>query len=376
MEKSIIDLIEISRYYGSNTDYIVGGGGNTSYKDDRYLWIKASGYALATITEDGFAKLDRKKMHVIATKEYDKDPHIREEQVKDDLMASNADPDFIRRPSVEASLHELINYPFVVHTHPALVNSLMCSNNAEQMTNELFGKDILFIPYVDPGYILYKKISEELASFREKYHKEPAMIFLQNHGVFVGAESIEEIRILYDNIFEKIRYEVEEVLSVVDKEVSDDLVTCGELVNDALGGNMIIKARINTLIGRFVKEKSSIEEIFYPFIPDGIVYCRTHPLVIHEEDNVNIELITSRINEYRNKYRCNPRIVLMEGQGMIGIEENEMAVDLVLDMFEDAMNIALNTKYFGGSHFMDPDSIRFIEDWEVEKYRRQLSTKA
>jgi len=352
MESAIIDLIEISRYYGRNKAFIIGGGGNTSYKNDELLWVKASGYAMSVITEDGFARLDRKKMHIVATKKYDKDPHTREEQVKDDLLASNADPDFIRRPSVEASLHELINFPFVVHTHPALVNSLMCSMDAEKSTYELFGEEVLFIPYVDPGYILYKKISDELTAFRKKFNKEPAIIFLQNHGVFVGAETISEIKAIYSMIFEKISCQVEEVLAVVEEEVPVPLKSVQNVIKDTLGGDMVIKARTNTLIRRFVRDDTSIAEVYDPFIPDGIVYCRTHPLVIKEHDEVSTKTVSSKI------------------------DENEKAVDLVLDMFEDAMNIALNTKYFGGSHFMEPDSIKFIEDWEVEKYRRQLSTKA
>ena len=36
------------------------------------------------------------------------------------------------RPSVETSMHEIINYPFVVHTHPTLVNAITCANKAEE----------------------------------------------------------------------------------------------------------------------------------------------------------------------------------------------------------------------------------------------------
>jgi rhamnose utilization protein RhaD (predicted bifunctional aldolase and dehydrogenase) len=51
----IDQLIEISRFYGRDSRYVIAGGGNTSYKDASTLWVKASGSSLATITEDGFA---------------------------------------------------------------------------------------------------------------------------------------------------------------------------------------------------------------------------------------------------------------------------------------------------------------------------------
>ena len=43
MKPEIKELIEISKYYGSNKDYVIAGGGNTSFKDDETIWIKASG---------------------------------------------------------------------------------------------------------------------------------------------------------------------------------------------------------------------------------------------------------------------------------------------------------------------------------------------
>ena len=52
-------LIEMSRRYGGNPDYVLAGGGNTSFKDGGVLYVKASGYALKEIDESGFAKMDR-----------------------------------------------------------------------------------------------------------------------------------------------------------------------------------------------------------------------------------------------------------------------------------------------------------------------------
>ena len=142
--KEIEQLIEISQKYGKDSRYVIAGGGNTSYKNEEKLWVKASGCALATITEDGFAVLDRKKLNVISEKTYSSDTATREEEVKNDLAAACLTKD--RRPSVETSMHNALSASFIVHLHPTMVNGLMCAQNAEAKTAELFGNDAVYVP--------------------------------------------------------------------------------------------------------------------------------------------------------------------------------------------------------------------------------------
>ena len=141
--QEIIELIAVSRYYGRDSRYVIAGGGNTSFKTNEKLWVKASGSALATIDEEGFAVLDREKLKCISEKEYSNDSSEREEQVKNDLAAATLTKG--KRPSVETSMHNIINYAYVVHLHPTLVNALMCAQNAVEELKKLFGEQALFI---------------------------------------------------------------------------------------------------------------------------------------------------------------------------------------------------------------------------------------
>ncbi|MBO4557478.1 MAG: class II aldolase/adducin family protein, partial [Bacteroidales bacterium] len=77
--KEIEQLVEVSRRYGADSRFVIAGGGNTSYKDNERLWVKASGHALATIGEDGFAVLDRALLNKMGEKVYSSDPAEREE---------------------------------------------------------------------------------------------------------------------------------------------------------------------------------------------------------------------------------------------------------------------------------------------------------
>ena len=77
MKPEIIELIEISKYYGTNKDFVIAGGGNTSFKNDETIWIKASGQSLALLNEDGLVALNRQKLQTISTSTYSDDPVVR-----------------------------------------------------------------------------------------------------------------------------------------------------------------------------------------------------------------------------------------------------------------------------------------------------------
>ncbi|MDO9153393.1 MAG: class II aldolase/adducin family protein, partial [Paludibacter sp.] len=197
----IQQLIEISQFYGRDSRFVIAGGGNTSYKNAEKIWVKASGSSLATITQDGFAVMDRAKLNLMSDKTYSTNAAEREEEVKNDLAAATLTKG--KRPSVETSMHNIIDFAFVVHLHPTLVNGLMCAQLSESefsglaKLTELFGEKNVFIPYTDPGYVLFKKVEEKIIEYRKKYSEKPQIIWLQNHGIFVAANSIVEVKVLY-----------------------------------------------------------------------------------------------------------------------------------------------------------------------------------
>jgi len=68
------DLLSISRHYGSDPGFLLAGGGNSSYKTEEHLYIKASGVSLSEIGEGGFVKLRRERLAAMWNREYPKDP--------------------------------------------------------------------------------------------------------------------------------------------------------------------------------------------------------------------------------------------------------------------------------------------------------------
>lgn len=370
----IENLIEISRYYGVDSRFVIAGGGNTSFKNAERLWVKASGSSLATITEEGFAVLDREKLSVLSQRTYSADSAEREEQVKNDL--SNACISKGKRPSVETSMHNAIGFSYVVHLHPTLVNGLMCSNNAERDLRKLFGEKALYIPYTDPGYVLFKVVEDSIAAHRKAFGEEPSVIWLQNHGIFVAADSIDEIKTLYAAIIETLERAIAKPLPNEARALSPSITQTIPGLRMILsgGGLKTLKVRTNALVEFFSDSEANQARIARPFTPDAIVYCKSNVVFINEADPEAILAHAAKeVPAFLDKYGYLPKVIVIKGIGLVAVGDNAAQCDVILDVFEDAMKIAYLAASFGGEHPMTQAQIDFIDNWEVENYRRAVA---
>ena len=362
-------LISVSRYYGDNPDFVIAGGGNTSYKDDDAIWIKASGIPLAGISEDGFVSLSRKKLSLIESDTFSEDETLREEEVKAMMKQAIISPQNLR-PSVETSLHNLIGYTFVVHTHPTLVNGVMCANDAAAEVGKRFGDRALLVEYTDPGYILFKKLQERIANYRAVYGRVPQIIFLQNHGVFVGADSVKEIKELYQEIDGKISEG--EDLSLPSSETSTFETPVSEAIAAYFSSRSLLSRSVNCdLISHFTLNKAAMDKVARPFSPDIIVYCKSRYLFL--ERDVKPGEVKELIEQFESRHGYSPKVILKEKGGLCVVEENEKSLQIVEEVYLDLMKISYLSEQFGGPHFMTPGQISFIENWEIEQYRRKVA---
>lgn len=370
------ELIEISRYYGRDKNYTLAGGGNTSYKNSEFIWIKASGAELATITEDGFAQLFRDKVQIVGEKKYSEDPQQREVEVKSDLIAANAFPEKGKRPSVETSFHEVIEYAYVIHMHPTLTNALMCAQHAADETRRLFGDDVMYIPYA-PGYALFMMVKSALADYRKKYKRDPHIIFLENHGVFVSADTTAEIRKLYAHITETIRSELNNYEEFESLEVPDEASGYLPVIRMLLSGEKPKTALMHnsTLYRHFDQSADAFQKAGLPFTPDMIVYCKAAYMYIEENKNAAsvLESFRKQLPGFISAHGYPPKIIVVRDHGIIAVEDNAASASTALEVYEDLLKISYFSDSFGGPHFMTPDEIAFVDNWEVENYRRSIS---
>jgi rhamnose utilization protein RhaD (predicted bifunctional aldolase and dehydrogenase) len=362
-------LVNISQYYGNNPAYIIAGGGNTSYKNSEKLYIKASGISLATIDLDGFVIMSRDKLGAMEDKVYSEDSVSREEEVKKDMMNAIISPESLR-PSVETSLHNLIGYSYIIHTHPTTINALMCANDARVEIEERFGSEALYVEYTDPGYILFKKLRDQMIDYRNQFGTDPKIIFLQNHGIFVGANSAQEVKAIYDSVESRIRerknfYLPEGGIEGYESKASD-------VVSEHYASrNLVSKAYRSSLVDHFSAGLSQYQKISHPFTPDIIVYCKSKYLFL--EKGIGAEAIAKKLAAFEEAHGYYPKVIVEEMAGLIIVEENEKSINTVLEVFYDMLKISYLSEQYGGPHFMTDEQISFIDNWEVENYRRSVA---
>lgn len=358
---SLTIISELSRKYGANPAYVLAGGGNTSYKDEQYLYVKPSGVALASITENDFVKMDRARLRScfelgeFATKDE------REAAVKKQMEYSVVSSSL--RPSVEAPMHEIMPFTYIVHMHPGLVNGMTCANDGKAWCEKLF-PDALWVDYCDPGFVLAKTVYDACAEYKKAKGCDAKVIFLQNHGVFVGGNSAEEIDSAYAQIMEKLAARCAEVNIDTNPVVAgagnlDTVMEVAPILRSLLAENGVVT----------VTSSSSFTIPGGPLTPDHLVYAKAFGLSC---DNITDEAVA----QFKTTRGYLPRMVEIPGKAAFFAGKNKNAADTVLALALNGAYIEKIAAAFGGVHYLTDSQREFIENWEVESYRAKVAAGA
>lgn len=171
------DFINISNDIGNKPEYIQSGGGNTSYKENGILYVKASGTLLKNMSiNSGIAEIDLDKLN----------KYLRTPDNDANFFASTIQSYCLnnQKPSIETGLHAIIPNKYVIHSHSVYANVVMCAVDATKILDDIFGKDYVFVPYAAPGVELIRQ-------YLDVYNRNSdcKVIFLQNHGVVTFNDS-------------------------------------------------------------------------------------------------------------------------------------------------------------------------------------------
>jgi len=202
--QGINELIKISHYAAANIGYIQGGGGNTSVKlDDHTMAVKASGCKLSQMGPlEGYVVVDYKKIkEYFATADSTHADFDSEsgKQLQQSILLQEGLKEL--RPSVEAGFHSVLK-TYVIHTHSVYANLLCCSKEGKALATQLFESiSYLWLPYVDPGAKLTLTISDAIRDFG----RIPDVIFMENHGVIVTADTADDAIELHEKVNTLIR---------------------------------------------------------------------------------------------------------------------------------------------------------------------------
>jgi rhamnose utilization protein RhaD (predicted bifunctional aldolase and dehydrogenase) len=199
-DPALRQIVALSRALGDPArDLAILGEGNTSLRTGRgRMLVKASGASLEAAADADFVELGTAALIALLD-----DPAADDASVAGLFARTEAATG--RRPSVEAMLHavclELGGAEAVGHTHPVPVLALLCSPHAEALATQMLfpdqivvlGARPLFVPYVDPGLALARRVREDLEEHVRGHGEPPKAIYLGNHGLFALGRSPEHV---------------------------------------------------------------------------------------------------------------------------------------------------------------------------------------
>jgi len=366
---NLSNLINLSHKYGNDPDFVLAGGGNTSYKENGVLAVKGSGSSLATISDAQFVRMDIAALHTILQKNYPSQDAARESAALADMLAARLPGEEQKRPSVEAVLHALFPYSLVVHTHPYAVNALTCAADAKQTCTKLFGDSALWIELIKPGYVLSAVCSERFAAYAEKNGRFPQVVLLQNHGMFIAANTPDEIDSLTAQVMDILRQHINVKADFSAVQADGNTV---ETISATLkqvyapDGRATASFFTNTEIQKLVRNEHTMRPLMRPLTPDHIVYCRHVPLFAHTKQD-----LAEKFAQYTAEHGFSPKIVAMQNLGIFALGHTEKEAQTAKLLCLDTINIAIATQNFGGLNPLPDEFVQFILNWEAESYRQK-----
>ncbi|MFW6107614.1 MAG: SDR family oxidoreductase [bacterium] len=378
-KESLRELIEVSRAVGQRAELVQAGGGNTSVKraDGRTMAVKASGTPLAAMSEHvGWVELDLDRL--LATFDLpglDRLPAAQRESrvLEQQLAAVVAGPG--PRPSVESALHALLD-KVVIHTHPVAVNALTCGPGESALGDLTEDAELppLWVPYADPGYTLAVAVRDAIGAYRAEHDAAPAVLFLENHGLFVSADSAEACLALHNGWVERCRAYFEATAPPAQPTAPVDPARLRGLA--AAVRRAYRRAGAGPVFTRLARHPELASAASHPDVgqtlahgalsPDQIVYAGSYAIYAKSPRAVPRALCAALAEPSR------PRVVLVKDFGVLLVSDSPAELDTIETVAACAAETIRLASGRGGAHNLTDDAAEFIVGWEAEHYRAGL----
>lgn len=379
-------FIDMSVAIGKDVRFVQGGGGNTSAKtpDGRTLLVKASGTSLAEMTQEaGFRELDLAKVLAILDDEQlaARNPVEREQEIVARLNAACTDQR-TGRPSVESCLHALLG-PFVIHTHPTLVNGLLCARGGKGVLLSALAADapnLLYIGYSDPGFPLARLVRKSLRAFEKAHGRLPQLVFLENHGLFVSADTPAEALALTHRVHDAVETAVSRApkpaRSASEPPASDAIRQCAAAIR-----RCVRERGKRPALLRLVRSDVVADMLSRPnrrallrtraLVPDQIVYLgeRIAFLSLPPNPARTAEHLSRQLDALGEPVG---NAFFVDRVGLFVAGDNIKSLDTNEEVANAALGMLLTADAFGGPRALTPKAARYIAEWEVEAFRRAL----
>ena len=370
-----------SRLIGQSADLVLHGGGNTSVKASftdifgvahDVLYVKGSGWDLATIEAGGFApvKLDS----LLQLSRFDR---LSDADMVRAQRAAMLDPS-APTPSVEAILHALIPYRFVDHTHADAVVVLSNTPDGEARIRSLYGDRMLIVPYVMPGFVLAKKVAELTAGI--DWSKLEGMV-LMNHGIFSFADDAKES-------YQRMIHFVSQAQDALGQRPSPSPLVDGVAVPplalatlrrevSRVAGTAMLARFDGTPASHAFANNENVRDIATrgPLTPDHVIRTKRVPLIVDGEPASAVDSFARKYQAYFEENTDGtltildsaPRWAVWPTKGTVAFGTRATEVSIVSDIVAHTIGAISDAERLGGWCSLPAADIFAVEYWELEQ---------
>jgi len=372
-----------SRLLGRDPTLVLHGGGNTSVKlvelnlhgePEDILYVKGSGWDLETIESAGFAPLRLAPVRRLAELVSLSDPAmvnaLRTQMTRADAPA----------PSVESILHAVIPHRYVDHTHADAVLALTDTAQGAESARELYGDEVVVIPYVMPGFALARACAEAYAA--QAGPRTIGMVLLQ-HGVFsfgdTARESYERMVALVSRAEDRLRARrawdlPPEPLAPPVTPLRGPLAALRSRVSKAAGRPMILRTDQDPKSLGFA-QRQDIAKLSQegPMTPDHVIRTKCVPLL---GDDVDAYVAAYQAYFVEHSARCAepvtmldpaPRVIVDPRLGICSAGVSARDADIVADIYSHTVDTILRATALGGYRALPEADLFDMEYWDLEQ---------
>ncbi|WP_144622344.1 bifunctional rhamnulose-1-phosphate aldolase/short-chain dehydrogenase [Agrobacterium cavarae] len=405
-------LLYRSNLLGADKRITNYGGGNTSAKvwetdpltgnKVRVMWVKGSGGDVGTIKLDGFATLYMEKLEALKG--------IYRGVEDEDRMVGflphctfNLNP---RAASIDTPLHGFVPFDHVDHMHPDAIIAIAASKNSRELTKDVFGSEIGWLPWRRPGF----QLGLDLEAF-VKANPDAKGVVLESHGLFT-----------WDNDA-KACYEL--TLAIINKAIewfatkTEGKTIFGGAVANTLPreDRRAIAARLMPEIrGRIGKDERKLghfddQDAVLEFVnskelkplgalgtscPDHFLRTKIRPLILDLDTSkpdvdALLEGLDQALGDYRADYTryyesCkhanspkmrdpNPVIFLIPGVGMFSFAKDKATARIAGEFYVNAINVMRGASTVSEYQGLPEQAAFDIEYWLLEEAKLQRMPK-
>lgn len=390
--------IYTSRLLGSDPALVLHGGGNTSVKatvtdifgdEEEVLFVKGSGWDLATIEAPGFAPVRLETLRRMAELE-----HLSDAEMVSGQRAALTNP-YAPNPSVEAILHAIIPFQFVDHSHADPVVAITNTPDGAAKIREIYGPHLLVVPYVMPGFRLARTIYKMTRDINwERLH---GMILL-NHGVFTFAD---DAKASYERHIEIVRAAEEYIARFVKNqwpvardqwpgtsqttEVLQKLARLRRAVSQARGQAVFASLDDSAAVRAFSTLANAPELVTRGLLtPDHVIRTKRIPLVVSNSDpEEDVASYTAAYQSYFDRHTDGhltrldpaPRWALWPGQGSVAFGTSPKETTIIDDIKRHTLQAIRWAEALDSWQPLGEQEIFAIEYWELEQAKVKRADK-